>query len=245
MLVCVAFEQFGSVGCCGVKTFVMEDYLVLQICRVKLQEALDSNHRDVMVSALKYAGRVLPFSVFYSGMIEARVIFYSYRLVPERVSFERLEFLSARWYVLGFINAIDREFSFVQYNCFRTHLAVSVLFERDELFRSDDVLYDNGVSVLRVGDLIMVCDYAVEVGEEVKHSSKFYDEAEAAVSVFKALRMVLDNKECYSQVPRMLYLANDFLLFVVKPSLGRKGHKRAVAGLGGLVDLTVEFLGRK
>lgn len=245
MLVCVAFEQFGSVGCCGIKTFVMEDYLVLQICRVKLQEALDSNHRDVMVSALKYAGRVLPFSVFYSGMIEARVIFYSYRLVPERVSFERLEFLSARWYVLGFINAIDREFSFVQYNCFRAPLAVSVLFERDELFRKDDVLFDNGVAVLRVGDLIRVCDYAVEVGEEVKHSSRFYDEAGAAVSVFKALRMVLYNKECYSQVPRMLHLANDFLLFVVKPSLDRRGHKRVAASFRGLIDLTVEFFGAR
>ena len=241
----MAFELFGVGGCCGIKTFVMEDHLVLQICRVKLQDALDSNDRDVMVSALKYAGKMLPFSVYYSGMSEARVIFYSYRCAPERVRFDKMEFLSIRWYVLGFINAIDREFTYVQYSSCQCTVAASVLFDRDEVFSSEDVLYVNGTAVLRVEDLLRVCGYAVKVGVSVKPGSKLFDEAVAAVSVFKGLERVLVNKESFGPVPKMLHLANDFLQLAVKPSLLKPGHKFIAAGLSRMVDLAIEFFALK
>ena len=71
------------------------------------------------------------------------------------------------------------------------------------------------------------------------------DEAGAAVSVFKGLELVLNNKGESSTIPKMLHLANDFLLRAVKPSLEKKEHKQAAVGLSLLVDLAIDFFGAK
>ena len=90
----------------------MEDYLILQICRVKLQEALDSGRKEKMIESLKYSSGILPFSVALNGVEETRVIIYSNHGRPMRVPFDYLDELSAMWNVQGFIAAIDKEFAY-------------------------------------------------------------------------------------------------------------------------------------
>lgn len=61
------------------------------------------------------------------------------------------------------------------------------------------------------------------------------------MSVFKGLELVLNNKDLDNKCAKMLHLANDFLVGVVKPSLESKGAKSTLVGLSLLVDLTIDF----
>ena len=65
----------------------------------------------------------------------------------------------------------------------------------------------------------------------------------AAVSVFKGLEYILENRTGYGAFLKMLHLTNDFLLRAVKPSLEKKEHKQAAVGLSLLVDLAIDFFG--
>ncbi len=223
----------------------MEDHLILEICRVNLQEALDSNCKDVMIQSLNYVTKVLPYSVVYKGVDEMRVIVYNNGRTPLRVSYEKLDSISARWYVQGFINAIDKEFSCVQYNSYKSSYAKDVIFDRDEVFSVDDVLYRSGSDVLSVAGLLQVCSYAVKVGSDVDVESKFYEQASAAVSVFRGLELVLNNQGAGNKCAKMLHLANNFLLCAVKPSLGNGEFGQVPDSLGLLVDLAIDFFAAK
>ena len=77
----------------------MEDYLILQICRVKLQEALDSGRKEEMIESLKYSTKVLPCSVARNGVEETRVIMYGNNVRPVKGPVEWLDEMSARWSV--------------------------------------------------------------------------------------------------------------------------------------------------
>lgn len=99
--------------------------------------------------------------------------------------------------------------------------------------------------VLSVADLLQVCGYAVKVAEMIEPGHKLFDEEGAAVSVFKGLELVLNNKGKNNQCAKMLHLANDFLLRAVKPDLEKKEHKQVVVGLSLLVDLAIDFLSGK
>ena len=46
-------------------------------------------------------------------------------------------------------------------------------------------------------------------------------------------------------IPKMLHLANDFLLRAVKPSLEEKEQKPVAVGLSLLVDLVIDFFSAK
>ena len=235
----------------AVKTLIMEDYLILQICRVKLQEALDSGRKEEMVESLKYSSGMLPFSVAQNGVEETRVIIYGNHARPERLPFEYLDELSARWNVQGFIVAIDKEFTYVQYRrCREPFERCRAVFERDVVWRSDDVLYGQGSRVLDVEGFLKVCGYAVKVGEAFAPSNELFDEACAALSVFKGLELVLGNRARYCAVPQiqMIHLANDFLIKAVKPSLKHAEHVEhgeSATGLSELVDLAVDFFSAK
>ena len=87
--------------------------------------------------------------------------------------------------------------------------------------------------------------YAVKIGEAINPNDTLYDEAGAAVSVFKGLELVLNNKGESNTIPKMLHLANDFLLRAVKPSLAKKEHKQVAVGLSLLVDLAIDFFSAK
>ena len=239
------FELLGLVVVSIVNVLIMEDYLILEICRVNLQEALDSNCKDVMVKSLNFVSKVLPYSVVYRAVDETRVIVYNNGRTPLRVSFEQLDIFSAKWNVQGFINAIDKEFACVQYNSYRSSFAKDVIFDRDEVFAKDDVLFMSGSDVLSVAGLLQVCSYAVEVGEAVGDEEEFFDEASAAVSVFKGLELVLNNEGVGNKCAKMLHLANDFLVCVVKPSLRSKEDVQIAIGLSLFVDLAIDFFAVK
>ena len=225
----------------------MEDYLILQICRVKLQEALDSGRKEEMIESLKYSTKVLPYSVVRNGVEETRVIMYGNNVRPVKGPVEWLDEMSARWSVQGFIAAIDKELMYVQYKWYRVPFErCRAVFERDVVWRSDDVLYGQGSRVLDVEGFLKVCGYAVKVGEAVDSNNELFDEAHAAVSVFKGLELVLENSAGYdSTAPRMLYLANDFLVKAVRPSLEKEDCQRAAIGLSLLVDLAIDFFSAK
>ena len=82
----------------------------------------------------------------------------------------------------------------------------------------------------------------MKVGEAFNPDDELFDEASAAVSVFKGLELILGNKSKSSSVPKMLHLANDFLLRAVKPSLETKESKQLAVGVSLLVDLSIDFL---
>ena len=228
--------------CCVFKTLIMEDYLILQICRVRLQEALDSGRKEEMIESLKYSQGILPYSVAVNGVEETRLIFYSNHGRPEMMPFEYLDELSARWNVQGFIAAIDKELMYVQYKRYRVPFERSrAVFERDVVWKGSDVLYEHGAGVLDVEGFLKVCGYAVKVGEAIDPNNELFEEAGAAVSVFKGLEYILQNRTGYGSFPKMLHLANDFLLRAVKPSLEKKEHKQVAVGLSLLVDLAIDF----
>ena len=225
----------------------MEDYLILQICRVRLQEALDSGRKEEMIESLKYSTKVLPYSVARNGVEETRVIMYGNNVRPVKGPVEWLDEISARWSVQGFIAAMDKELMYVQYKRYRVPFERSrAVFERDVVWKGSDVLYEHGAGVLDVEGFLKVCSYAVKVGEAVDSNNELFDEAHAAVSVFKGLELVLENSAGYdSTAPRMLYLANDFLVKAVRPSLEKEGGQRAAVGLSLLVDLAIDFFSAK
>ena len=117
--------------------------------------------------------------------------------------------------------------------------------DKEKGFTKSDILYEKGIDKLSVAGFLSVCGYAVKVGEAINLDNTLYDEAGAAVSVFKGLELVLNNKGESSTTPKMLHLANDFLLRAVKPSLEKKEHKQAAVGLSLLVDLAIDFFGAK
>ncbi len=119
------------------------------------------------------------------------------------------------------------------------------VFERDVVWKGSDVLYGHGAGVLDVEDFLKVCGYAVKVGEAIDLNNELFDEAGAAVRVFKGLEFVLNNKGESNTIPKMLHLANDFLLRAVKPSLGEKEQKQVAVGLSLLVDLVIDFFSAK
>lgn len=239
------FELFWLVVVSIVNILIMEDYLILEICRVNLQEALDSNCKDVMVKSLNFVSKVLPYSVVYRAVDETRVIVYNNGRTPVRVSYDQLDRLSAVWNVQGFINAIDKEFACVQYNSYRSSFAKDVIFDRDEVFAKDDVLFKSGAGVLSVAGLLQVCSYAVEVGSAVGVDDESFDEVSAAVCVFKGLELVLNNEGFGNKCAKMLHLANDFLVCFVKPSLRSKEDVQIASGLSLFVDLAIDFFAVK
>ena len=216
--------------------------MILQICRVRLQEALDSGSKEEMIESLKYSSVTLPYGVVLNGVDETRVFIYSNHRRPERMPFEYLDELSVRWNVQGFIAAIDKELMYVQYKRYRVPFERSrAVFERDIVWKGSDVLYENGAGVLDVDGFLKVCGYAVKVGETIDPNNELFEEAGAAVSVFKGLEYILENRTEYRAFPKMLHLANDFLLRAVKPSLEKKEHKQVAVGLSLLVDLAIDF----
>ncbi len=239
------FELFGLMVVSIGNVLIMEDYLILEICRVNLQEALDSNCKDTMVKSLNFVSKVLPYSVVYRAVDEARVIVYNNGRTPLRVSFEQLDSFSAKWNVQGFINAIDKEFACVQYNSYRSSFAKDVIFDRDGFFAKNDVLFKSGAGVLSVAGLLQVCSYAVEVGSAVGVENESFDEVSAAVCVFKGLELVLNNEGVGNKCAKMLHLANDFLVCVVKPSLRSKEDVQIAIGLSLFVDLAIDFFAVK
>ncbi len=142
-----------------------------------------------------------------------------------------------------FISAIDKEFTYYQYKSYRILYERSLsVFERDVVWKRSDVLYEDEHRVLNVDGFLNVCGYAVKVGEAFNPDDELFDEASAAVSVFKGLELILGNKSKSSSVPKMLHLANDFLLRAVKPSLETKESKQLAVGVSLLVDLSIDFL---
>ena len=154
----------------------------------------------------------------------------------------------ADWNIEGYIIAIDNEFSKIDYYKNNYTVAERTLFlrtDKEKGFAKSDILYEKGIDKLSVAGFLSVCGYAVKVGEAINSDNTLYDEAGAAVSVFKGLELVLNNKGESSTIPKMLHLANDFLLRAVKPSLEKKEHKQAAVGLSLLVDLAIDFFGAK
>ena len=224
----------------------MDDHLILEICRVKLQEALDSNKKDKMIASLKYVNGILPYSVLFNGVDEARVIIYSKGRVPVRVEYDDLNLPNARWNVQGLIAAIDKEFMYVQCDSYRTRFArVGEIFHKQEMWQKEDVLYQKDANVLNVENFLSVCSYAIKLGQTIDPDNELYDEASAAVSVFKGLECVLSNKRVSNTIPYMLHLANDFLLVAVKPSLEKSEHKQDATNLSLFVDLVIDFFAAK
>jgi hypothetical protein len=115
------------------------------------------------------------------------------------------------------------------------------LFVGDRTFEKEDVLYRRGGDELNVDGLLKVCGYAVKIAQVVEPDNEFYDKSSAAVSVFKGLELVLNNDGKDSKCAKMLHLANDFLVGVLKPSLVSNGAKSALVGMSLLVDLVIDF----
>lgn len=217
------------------------EQLTLEICRVKLQEAFDSNDMSVMISALQYVTSSLPFSVALNGSDEARLIFYAYGHSVCKKSIDQLDFLSAKWNIQGYMNAIDKEFARGKFYSSNYSCASERLFVGDRTFEKKDVLYRRDGDELSVDGLLKVCGYAVKIAQVVEPDNEFYDKSSAAVSVFKGLELVLNNDGKDSKFAKMLHLANDFLVGVVKPSLASREKKSALVGMSLLVDLAIEF----
>ena len=154
---------------------------------------------------------------------------------------EQLDFTCARWNVLGYINAIDKAFARSNFYSYKYSGACESLFIGDRTFEKKDVLYKKGADELSVDGLLKVCGYAVKIAQVVEPDNKLYDKSSAAVSVFKGLELVLNNKGSDNKFAKMLHLANDFLVGVVKPSLVSNGAKSALVGMSLLVDLAIEF----
>lgn len=116
-----------------------------------------------------------------------------------------------------------------------------VLFANERTFDKTDVLYRRGGNELSVDGLLEVCGYSVKIAQIVEPDNKMYDMSSAAVSVFKGLELVLNNEAKDNKCAKMLHLANDFMVGVVKPSLESKETKSALLGLSLLVDLAIDF----
>lgn len=217
------------------------EQLTLEICRVKLQEAFDSNDRSVMVNALHYVTSSLPFSVAYDGYEETRLIFYANGRLAHKMSIYQLDFLSAKWNIQGYMNAIDKEFARAKFYSSNYSGASERLFIGDRAFELKELLYRRGADELSVEGLLKVCGYAVKIAQVVEPDNKLYDKSSAAVSVFKGLEFVLNNEGKDSKCAKMLHLANDFLAWVVKPRLAYREGKSALVGMSLLVDLAIEF----
>lgn len=217
------------------------EQLTLEICRVKLQEKFDSNDRGVMVNALQYVTSLLPFSVAYDGFEETRIIFYSNRRPAYKMHIDQLDQISAKWNIQGYMNAIDKEFARAKFYSSNYSGARERLFVGNRAFEKKDVLYKRDGNELSVDGLLKVCGCAVKIAQVVEPDNKLYDKSCAAVSVFKGLELVPNNEGKDRRNAKMLHLANDFLVEVVKPSLVSNGAKSALVGMSLLVDLAIEF----
>ncbi|MBE6336917.1 MAG: hypothetical protein E7066_09630 [Lentimicrobiaceae bacterium] len=102
-------------------------------------------------------------------------------------------------------------------------------------------MYRRGGNELSVDGLLEVCGYSVKIAQIVEPDNKMYDMSSAAVSVFKGLELVLNNEAKDNKCAKLLHLANDFMVGVVKPSLESKETKSALLGLSLLVDLAIDF----
>ena len=217
------------------------EQLTLEICRVKLQEKFDSNDRGVMVNALQYVTSLLPFSVAYDGFEETRIIFYSNRRPAYKMHIDQLDQISAKWNIQGYMNAIDKEFARAKFYSSNYSGASERLFVGNRAFEKKDVLYKRDGNELSVDGLLKVCGCAVKIAQVVELDNKLYDKSCAAVSVFKGLELVPNNEGKDRRNAKMLHLANDFLVEVVKPNLVSNGAKSALVGMSLLVDLAIEF----
>ena len=86
-----------------------------------------------------------------------------------------------------------------------------------------------------------MCGYAVKIGETFNPENELYDEESVAVSVYKGLQLILDNKDRLDSPLKLLHLANNFILRAVKPSLEKMKEKQIAVGLSLLVDLVIDF----
>ena len=225
-----------------------ERLLNLEICSVELQEGLKSKNLDRKKLALYNAIRILPDDVRVKGVEVTKAIIKNHNQVPIDVNIEDLNECYADWNIEGRIIAIDKEFAKIDYYRDNYTLAEKTLFletDNDKRFAKSDILYEKGDKKLSVADFLSVCGYAVKIGEAINPNDALYDEAESAVRVFKGLELVLNNKGESNTIPKMLHLANDFLLRAVKPSLDKKEHKHVAIGLSLLVDLVIDFFAAK
>lgn len=114
-------------------------------------------------------------------------------------------------------------------------------FVGSRAFEKKDVLSRRGADELSVEGLLKVNGYAVKIVKVVEPDNNLYDKSSAAVRVFKGLGLVLNNEGKDSKCAKMLHLANDFFVEVVRPSLVSNGAKSALVGMSLLVDLAIEF----
>ena len=222
--------------------------LNLEICSVELHEGLRSKNLDRKKLALYNAIRILSNDVRAKGVEETKAIFKKHNQTPIDIAIESLNECCADWNIEGYITAIEKEFSKIDYYKDNYTLAEKTLFlgtVNEKGFAKSDILYEKANKKLSVAGFLSVCGYAVKIGEAINPNDTLYDEAGAAVSVFKGLELVLNNKGESNTIPKMLHLANDFLLRAVKPSLAKKEHKQVAVGLSLLVELAIDFFSAK
>ena len=225
-----------------------EKLLNLEICSVELHNALKSKNLYCKKLALYNAIRILSDDVKSKCVAETKSIFRKHNQEPIDVKIEDLDECCADWNIEGYIIAIENEFSKIDYYKNNYTVAERTLFletDKEKGFTKSDILYEKGNDKLSVAGFLSVCSYAVKVGEAINPNNTLYDEAGAAISVFKGLELVLNNKRESNIIPKMLHLANDFLLKAVKPSLEKKEHKQVVVGLSLFVDLAIDFFAAK
>lgn len=227
----------------------MNDRLLnLEICSVELHKGYKSKNLDRKKLALSNVIRILSYDVRTKGIEETKSIFRKHNQEPIDVKIEDLNECCADWNIEGYIIAIEKELSIIDYYRSNYTVAERVLFlgtNKGKEFAKSDILFDKGNENLSVAGFLTVCGYAVKVGEAINPNDTLYDEAGAAISVLKGLELVLNNKGDSSTIPKMLHLANDFLLRAVKPSLNKQEHKQVVVGLSLLVDLVIDFFAAK
>ena len=68
-------------------------------------------------------------------------------------------------------------FTYVQYNSYRTSfLQCRTVFEQDIVWSKEDVLYKRRNKILDVDGFIIMCGYAVKIGETFDPENELYDE---------------------------------------------------------------------
>ena len=225
-----------------------EEFLRLEIAYSNLYRAYMSGNVDSMKYQYDLASQInIPF---FANSIQShtKLVMLSNNVLPTAtISIYAIQNKNEVFMnVQGCLNAIHEELGRRNIYTNQYTYAQSVLYRPAHAFQQEEVLYQNTQgSQLKVADLLAVSKYAVSIAEAINPSNEEYAKANAAITVFQSIDVILNNKPEDKPVNKMLHLATSFISSVVKSSIKDDEAKRGVSITAIMIDLAIDFFCKK
>lgn len=224
-----------------------EELVELETLYAELEQAYNSNNKDLMVRAYSDVRYLNIPSSIYKGEKYTEMILNEYGRIKTWVcDVSAMDVDSIRFNIAGRMRVVMEEIT-RQQQFVELSNNINALYRPGHIYTQHEVIYTNRESYqsLKVEDLLKVMKFATSIAEIVDPNNEDYAKAGAAISVFQGIENLLNNRPDNKPINKMLHLAISFLSTTVKSTLNNENDKRGVTVSATILDLVIDFLCKK